>query len=479
MPEKNATYGDQSGQYLNYKSLELYLKTLQPEANDIFKLSLFVINVACLLEFFTVQGSFLKRICKLVWCIGKWNCIFILLWLPLLGLFQLSYMETVVCNLLKVLRVICSTQLAAQVRHDWIQYTSTNCNFLFCTFLSFCVIIGIIEFSKSERQTPQDDNNNDSDWRSVSWDSYMNYFFRPVTVSLTQPMTRQDMDLEVGMELLIERLAVPNFWLHPIISSDYLKDLPVWTYAGSGIDSDSEGRFDSDSDDWCSNSRCSVDSRCSSIAQSQTPAMFVCEKCRVLQMARDGGVERASAQQLAESESACAKFLMDGDYKCMCRDAGAEGWHSDDEVIRKPVRGGGGGSRHRTLSSDNLLSSSSSSPSPASSSATHQHHSIGSCSHAEHRPQQQERHDKPSLNPRKKHQSSSYSCMPPGVLPCTECVICLESYKFGVLLCGLPCGHSFHQQCILGWLARDNHCCPVCRWPTYKAKPCSIHLHSE
>ena len=35
------------------------------------------------------------------------------------------------------------------------------------------------------------------------------------------------------MEMLIERLAVPNFWLRPMISSDYVQHLPVWNYAGN------------------------------------------------------------------------------------------------------------------------------------------------------------------------------------------------------------------------------------------------------
>ena len=37
---------------------------------------------------------------------------------------------------------------------------------------------------------------------------------------------------QVGMELLIERLAVPNFWLRPMISSEYMQDLLVWKYSG-------------------------------------------------------------------------------------------------------------------------------------------------------------------------------------------------------------------------------------------------------
>ncbi|XP_062598686.1 E3 ubiquitin-protein ligase RNF103-like [Saccostrea cucullata] len=69
-------------------------------------------------------------------------------------------------------------------------------------------------------------------------------------------------------------------------------------------------------------------------------------------------------------------------------------------------------------------------------------------------------------------------CLTPGdFLECSQCVVCLEDYEPGVLLCGLPCKHSFHQRCILTWLQRDNHYCPVCRWPSNKQMP--IHVHSE
>lgn len=61
----------------------------------------------------------------------------------------------------------------------------------------------------------------------------------------------------------------------------------------------------------------------------------------------------------------------------------------------------------------------------------------------------------------------------------SQCVICLDEYTKGVWLCGLPCGHSFHQTCIHTWLNRDNHYCPVCRWTSYRPKPISVHLHSE
>ncbi|KAL1122763.1 hypothetical protein AAG570_003090, partial [Ranatra chinensis] len=69
--------------------------------------------------------------------------------------------------------------------------------------------------------------------------------------------------------------------------------------------------------------------------------------------------------------------------------------------------------------------------------------------------------------------SASDSDSPPPELPLrwsSKCPICLEYYRRGNLLCALPCAHFYHHSCILEWLRRDNHHCPICRWPAYKSK---------
>uniref|UniRef100_A0A671MNE4 RING-type domain-containing protein n=1 Tax=Sinocyclocheilus anshuiensis TaxID=1608454 RepID=A0A671MNE4_9TELE len=76
-------------------------------------------------------------------------------------------------------------------------------------------------------------------------------------------------------------------------------------------------------------------------------------------------------------------------------------------------------------------------------------------------------------------QDTDWSHWPCGMLHCTECVVCLENFETDCLVMGLPCGHVFHQQCIVVWLAGGRHCCPVCRWPSYKKKPTRQHATEQ
>ena len=482
-PEGNATYGERRGEFLNFQSMCVLLRTLHPEVNDIFLLSLIVVNVTCWFDLFVSSGLLLKRVGHLLWSIFKWNCFLILLWLPVLALFQLPYMGMVLDWMLKVLRLVSSTPLAALLRADWLSYSSLHCCLLFTTFFAFAAATGFLRrlYKGPIEEEPQsvllhnNNNNNTLEWWNFSWDGYVNYLFRPMA-TLTRPMTPQDLDLEVGMELLIERLAVPNFWLTPIISSEYIKDLPVWKYSGASVDSDSvcsdgEGSvrgFDSDGEDLAS----------SGTESPKLPYLFTCEKCRALQReqdlknkrlqnnadndeshANDGDDELDDDEDddRLDSESACAKFLMDGDYKCLCKmspktSSRSSSRHHSSSPVKQRTRSPSPGSYGSDLDD---------APTPPRRSPSLKHPFFDGKNDAE----QQD-----TLN---------VNQTPPGILPSTECVICLEGYKFGVVLCGLPCGHCFHHSCILNWLSRDNHCCPVCRWPTYKAKPCSMHLHAE
>ena len=317
-PEKKYLFGSGSGEYLNYNSLALFLKTIHPEVNDIFLLSLILVNVSCWLEICIVHGVVLKRIGHLLWHVGKWNFLLILLWLPTLALFQLPYMNQTLEFALTGLRYTGMTQAVSWMRSDWLWYEN-NLPFIFAAFVVYAVGVAIIHYKYQDPEVPQPQ----AELWSFPWHTYTNYLFQPMS-TLTQPApVHQDYDLEVGMEMLIARLAVPNFWLRPTISSDYIAELPVWKYLGPNIDSDLGSDTDAMSLESAEGEDCgsgteSVCSISSASGEKPRPLMFVCEKCRALQENAGKSRQQLEEERL-ESESACAKFLMDGDYKCSCQ----------------------------------------------------------------------------------------------------------------------------------------------------------------
>lgn len=46
-----------------------------------------------------------------------------------------------------------------------------------------------------------------------------------------------------------------------------------------------------------------------------------------------------------------------------------------------------------------------------------------------------------------------------------SCSICLETFRHGMLLTGLSCGHVFHVDCLAQWVQRAAASCPNCRCP--------------
>lgn len=50
------------------------------------------------------------------------------------------------------------------------------------------------------------------------------------------------------------------------------------------------------------------------------------------------------------------------------------------------------------------------------------------------------------------------------------CAVCQDSYHADETVCKLPCGHSYHKDCVVPWLER--HCtCPVCRHEVGETQP--------
>ncbi|XP_033118339.1 E3 ubiquitin-protein ligase RNF103-like [Anneissia japonica] len=396
-PEDTLHYSKRPGEYLSYARLVLYLKTLSPEVNDVFILSLLFVNVLCVFEFFVTQGGILKRSFYLTWTIGKSNVSFLAFWLPFLGMLQLSVLEPFWNFANKILRKFLISNIMCYIRSDVLVY-SNNTKFLLLTFLTYCCIIGLIEKYRKRTTTVQQESN--TAWLRGVLRHYYMFLIRPSSNLYRPRLNRAHM--EEGLDLLIDRLAVPDFWLHPVIPTDYISNLQTWKYCSSK-EKDYEQSFDK-----------------------------LCGSC--------------DSQEQVNAECSCvetSKKSSGDDSLALCDvpDSGVQ-----DEDLLPSMR-------------------------------------VSEIQQVDDVDQQLNADTCETINSQEGHDFQSNAANKENELPnnlvSTDCAICLEVYCHGVVICGLPCGHSYHHGCIVTWLRGGNHRCPTCRWPAYKAKGCKLLKYQE
>ncbi|XP_072493035.1 E3 ubiquitin-protein ligase RNF103 [Notamacropus eugenii] len=374
-PEGIYRYGNNTGEFLSLRAMDSFLRSLQPEVNDLFVLSLVLVNLMAWMDLFITQGATIKRFVVLISTLGTYNSLLIISWLPVLGFLQLPYLDSFYEYSLKLLRYSNTTTLASWVRADWMFYSSHPALFL-STYLGHGLLIDYFEKKRRRHHNAEEVNANNLEWLSSLWDWYTSYLFHPIASFQNFPV---DSDWDEDPDLFLERLAFPDLWLHPLIPTDYIKNLPMWRFKCLGAPSEedvSEG--------------------------SQEP----------------------------ENDS--------------------DGENSD--TFPRETEG----------------------PSPSSPPPEGSHRENKACScagrYCQTGPQERGRRGSYGSYDAGEDGEPDWLSWPAAMLHCTECVVCLENFDHGCLLTGLPCGHVFHQNCIVMWLAGGRHCCPVCRWPSYKKK---------
>lgn len=387
MPEGIYRYGNSTGEFLSLAAMDTFLRSVQPEVNDLFVLSLVLINLLAWMDLFITQGATVKRFVVLIRTLGTYNSILLVSWLPVLALLQLSYLDTLYGYSLKLLRYADTTTLASLVRADWTFYSSHPALFL-STYLAHGLLVDYFEKKRRCGVRSQEDSTTNLEWLASLWDWYTSYLLHPIT-SLQQVPSDYS-DWEDDPNLLFERLAFPDLWLRPLVNMDYIKALPTWRFRALGEDTGDEeasgGKLDEETD--------------GSHSDTDSPPHSSKNK-------------RSSCNHDSKTQLS------------VCRNV------DPSSCCQSCCRHGNGTSPL----ADRALKDSCLTPEGVSN-----------------------------------HQYCDWLVWPCGMLQCSECVVCLENFVSEELLMGLPCGHAFHQHCIVVWLAGGRHCCPVCRWPSYKKK---------
>ncbi|KAJ8262490.1 hypothetical protein GJAV_G00167050 [Gymnothorax javanicus] len=367
-------YGNSTGEFISLHAMDTFLRSVQPEVNDLFVLSLVMVNLMAWMDLFITQGATVKRFVVLISTLGTYNSLLIISWLPILGFLQLPYLDSFYEYSLKLLRYADTTALASWVRADWTFYSSHPALFL-STYLGHGLLVDYFE-KKRRRNNNDEINANNLEWLSSLWDWYTSYLIHPIASFHHFP---NESDWDDDPDFFLERLAFPDLWLRPLISTDYIKTLSTWCFRRHRYRTAPDQAVDKD-DLQNSGSESEGESRCK----------------------RD---------ESSDDESCCGKGGVASSFTCehdgSGSGTGSQGGEGYEEGDTASIREG---------------------------------------------------------------READWSSWPAGMLRCTECVVCLENFTDGCLVMGLPCGHVFHQQCIVVWLAAGRHCCPVCRWPSYKKK---------
>lgn len=235
-PEGNLTYGHRKGEWITYRPLELFLRTIHPEVNDVFVTVLLVVNMSCFMGLFLMNGGILKRMIHFVWLLIFYNTSLIILCLPVLTLLQLPFLTPVLDLTLKYCRYAMTSDVAAIMR-DYICLGLQHWGLVFGGYVIYGMLIRWIQMRINSYFGLESENDNVtsiSEW--FAQDLY--YLTNAVQTfpSLGQPRVDYSASgLEDGFELLVRRLAVPELWLRPIIPTEYINSLPVWKFCCSQV----------------------------------------------------------------------------------------------------------------------------------------------------------------------------------------------------------------------------------------------------
>lgn len=259
-----------------FSQMNLILKTLLPDMNDVFSLSLYLVNISVLIHFFWLKCSkFWRHITFWLMEIVKVNCLLFLTWLAILALCRFPSFKSLVDYLNLVTQLLASYISGETWRQDFSSFTKLP--FIVTTLVTCGCFFGWLRRNKlpsNSTYSAYDDDQLFRDWAPLESTILSYILFRPMnSVSGARSNLPSTVTFEEGMELLIERLAVPNLWLQAdLVSNEYIKDLPLWLHPGTSTsdESDSDATSTTENDSLDESYKCTKLKRDEASSSSST-----------------------------------------------------------------------------------------------------------------------------------------------------------------------------------------------------------------
>ena len=393
-------YGYNPAEYFNFRAMDLFLKSLHPNVNDLFIVSILLTNVMSIFELSLTSGTIWKRILALLISMFKYNVVLLLTWIVLLGTFQFAFLENIPLWGLKCTRLVTTSFFFAMLRNDILWY-STYWNVP--VLLLFVMLALACLLKKNQNSSEEAEFWNFSNMATLDYEQAWE-------ISRLRPFDQIFNPSALGPSYFVDAFDSDK----PYVNKDYIKYLPTWPFSLI-IPADN-------------NAVTGLENEHSNEPFRNEPEVIYCGT-------QDGG---ASAEFIEPGRMAMSG--LSGSCGCEC-----------EQICDCPRKS----PRRNPIDSEQGFAK------------------VLDNSGSQH---------PPYTNKGKGTHSDQQNAKPYGFLEGNQCVICLENYIPGVWLRGLPCFHAFHNDCILTWLNRDNHFCPICRWESYKPKQHDFfteNLHDE
>ena len=216
------SYGKHNGESFTYSCMELFLKTLHPEVNDIFIASAILLNMACWFEVSLQKGGPLRRLLFYAWGFATSNILLVTIWLPLLKLIYLPQLQPLVEVCLQNLQKFMFTNTAAVLRQDFMELNK-HLYIVSSGFVCYGVFLGYLHFKFR------------NDFSNLSLTGLLQNDINEIRESfnaLIENITPnfRIYQFEARIERILFTLSRSDLWLPTESSCEYIKELPTWKF---------------------------------------------------------------------------------------------------------------------------------------------------------------------------------------------------------------------------------------------------------
>lgn len=227
------SYGNHKGESFNYSCIELFLKTLHPEINDVFVITVVLLNMACWLELFLQKGGPIRRVLYYVWGFTMTNIILVFIWLPIIQLICLPQVQPLLQLFLKSFQKVMFTNIAAILRQDFM-HISQHLHVVIVGFICYGVFLGYL------RHKFGDETQQWSSFRNVLSNDIEELLETVNSLIIFMTPSLQIYRFEEHIERILQRLMMQDLWLHNPHSNDYIRELPTWKFCTCEVEPNHE-----------------------------------------------------------------------------------------------------------------------------------------------------------------------------------------------------------------------------------------------